>query len=200
MPIFIRFYSVDPIGRGGDKAMTRWNPPVELTAQEERLVKRLNRVRPLFGFLRRHRHALFDDAFQAKLEEVYRDTGAGEAPHPPALLCMVVLLQGYVGASDAEAVELSVVDLRWQMMLDCLGATHPPFSQGGLQMFRERMIAHELDRALLEKTASLLRSSALTKGETAMVSKALRVAIITSFGSGAAWVRAACATKVARCS
>jgi hypothetical protein len=120
---------------------------------------------------------LFDDAFQAKLEEVYRDTGAGEAPHPPALLCMVVLLQGYVGASDAEAVELSVVDLRWQMVLDCLGTTHPPFSQGALQMFRERMIAHELDRALLEKTVSLLRSSVLTKGEAAMVSKALRVAM-----------------------
>jgi hypothetical protein len=88
--------------------MERWDPPVELTAQEEMLLKRLNRVRPLFGFLRRHRHALFEDAFQAKLEEVYRDTGAGEEPHPPALLCMVVLLQGYVGASDAEAVELSV--------------------------------------------------------------------------------------------
>jgi len=35
---------------------------------------------------------------------------------------MALLLQGYVGASDAEAVELSVVDLRWQMGLGCLGA------------------------------------------------------------------------------
>ena len=154
--------------------MMRWDPPVELTAHEERLLKRLQRVRPLFGFLRRHRHELFDAAFQAKLEEVYRDTGAGEEPHPPALLCMVVLLQGYVGASDAEAVELSVFDLRWQMVLDCVGATHPLFSQGGLQMFRERMIAHELDRALLEKTVSLLRAGALTKGEAATISKALR--------------------------
>jgi hypothetical protein len=157
--------------------MERWNPPVRLTAQEEMLLKRLHRVRPLFGFLRRHRHELFDDAFQATLEEVYRETGAGEEPHPPALLCMVVLLQGYVGASDAEAVELSVVDLRWQMVLGCLGATTPPFSQGALQMFRERMIAHDLDRALLERTVSLVRSGALTKGEAAMVSKALRVAI-----------------------
>jgi hypothetical protein len=105
--------------KGGGETMKRWIAPVELTAQEERLLKRLNRVRPLFGFLRRHRHELFDDAFQEKLEEVYRDTGAGEEPHPPALLCMVVLLQGYVGTSDAEAVELSVVDLRWQMVLDC---------------------------------------------------------------------------------
>jgi hypothetical protein len=157
--------------------MNRWTPPVELTAQEERLLKRLNRVRPLFGFLRLHRHEFFDDAFQEKLEAAYRDTGAGEEAHPPALLCMVVLLQGYVGASDAEAVELSVVDLRWQMVLGCLGATTPPFSQGGLQTFRERMIAHELDRALLERTVSLVRSKAMTKGEAAMVSQALRVAI-----------------------
>jgi hypothetical protein len=90
---------------------------------------------------------------------------------------MVVLLQGYVGASDAEAVELSVVDLRWQMVLGCLGATTPPFSQGALQTFRERMIVHELDRALLEKTVALVRSGALTNREAAMASKALRVAI-----------------------
>jgi hypothetical protein len=157
--------------------MDRWSPPVELTAQEKMLLKRLNRVRPLFGFLRQHRHELFDDSFQEKLEEVYRDTGAGEEPHPPALLCMVVLLQGYVGASDAEAVELAVVDLRWQMVLGCLGATTPPFSQGGLQTFRERMIAHELDRALLEKTVALVQSGALTNKEAATVSNALRVAI-----------------------
>jgi Transposase domain (DUF772) len=157
--------------------MHRWNPPALLTAQEECLLKRLHRVRPLFGFLRRHRHELFDDAFQEKLEEAYRDTGAGEEPHPPALLCMVVLLQGYVGASDAEAVEFSVVDLRWQMVLGCLGTTKPPFSQGGLQMFRERMIAHELDRTLLERTVALVRSGALTKKEAEAVSNALRVAI-----------------------
>src|SRR5262249_48593206 len=140
--------------RAGGKAMDRWKPPVELTAQEERLMKRLTRVRPLFGFLRQHRHELFDDTFQARLEEAYRDTGAGEEPHPPALLCMVVLLQGYVGASDAEAVELSVVDLRWQMVLGCIGAAQPPFSQGGLQAFRERMMTHELDKALLERTVA----------------------------------------------
>ena len=79
---------------------------------------------------------------------MYRATGAGEEPHPPALLCMVVLLQGYVGASDAEAVELSLVDLRWQMVLDCLDANR--LLAGGSQAFRERMIAHEMDRVLLD--------------------------------------------------
>ena len=113
--------------------MERWTPPVALSPQEKLLMKRLTRVRKLFGFLRERRHELFDDTFQAQLDGMYRDTGAGDLPHPPALLCMVTLLQGYVGASDAEAVELSLVDLRWQMVLDCLGAVTPPFSQGALQ-------------------------------------------------------------------
>jgi hypothetical protein len=157
--------------------MERWMPPVALSPQETMLMKRLTRVRKLFGFLRERRHELFNDSFQAQLEAMYRDTGAGEVPHPPALLCMVTLLQGYVGASDAEAVELSLVDLRWQMVLGCLGATTPPFSQGALQTFRERMIAHEMDRALLDRTVELVRAGALSEGDARAVTRALRVAI-----------------------
>jgi len=140
-------------------------------------MKRLGRVRALFGFLREKRHVLFDDAFQERLEEMYRQTGAGDEPHAPALLCMVLLLQGYVGASDAEAVEMSVMDRRWQLVLDCLDAEEPPFSQGALQAFRERMIAHDMDRVLLEHTAALVRDGAVTKGEGQQLSKAVRVAI-----------------------
>ncbi|WP_437780694.1 transposase [Sorangium sp. So ce1097] len=157
--------------------MERWLPPVELSRQEQALMKRLTRVRALFGFLRLHRHELFDETFQEQLESMYRTTGAGEPPHPPALMCMVTLLQGYVGASDAEAVELSIVDLRWQMVLGCLGAATPAFSQGALQAFRERMVEHEMDRVLLERTVALVRSGAMTEGERRAVSKALRVAI-----------------------
>lgn len=157
--------------------MMRWSPPVELSTKEKMLMKRLTRVRALFAFLRLHRHELFDEAFQEQLESVYRQTGAGDPPHPPALMFMVLLLQGYVGASDAEAVELAVVDLRWQMVLDCMGADTPPFSQGALQAFRERMVAHEMDRVLMERTVALARSGALTEGEGRAVSKAVRVAI-----------------------
>ena len=60
-------------------------------------MKRLVRTRKLFGFLRTHRGELFDDAFQAELESMYRDTGAGKDPVAPALLAMVVLLQGIPG-------------------------------------------------------------------------------------------------------
>jgi Transposase domain (DUF772) len=98
-------------------ASMRWNPGTTLTRQEEFLMKRLTRTRKLFGFLRTHRSELLDDAFQDELESMYRDTGAGKDAVPPALLAMVVLLQGYQGISDAEAVEMTVVDLRWQLVL-----------------------------------------------------------------------------------
>ena len=157
--------------------MERWKPPVELSRQEQMLMKRLVRVRALFGFLRTHRHELFDDEFQGLLESMYRTTGAGDPPNKPAQMCMAVLLQGYVGASDAEAVELTLVDLRWQMVLDCVGAVEPPFSQGSLQAFRERMIEHQMDRALLEKTAELVRAGAASNGDSQMIGKAIKVAI-----------------------
>lgn len=162
---------------GAEVPMERWQPRVELSKQEALIMKRLNRVRALFGFLRLKRHLIFNDEFQATLDEMYRDTGAGERPHAPAMMCLVLVLQGYVGASDAEAVELAVMDLRWQMVLDCLGATEPPFSQGALVAFRERLIATGTDRALLERTVALVREGVANTGEERTLTKALRVAI-----------------------
>ena len=100
--------------------MKRWAPPTVTTRKEQLFLKRLTRTKKLFVFLRVHRHELFNDAFQEELEDMYRTTGAGREPLPPAVLCLVSLLQAYTGASDAEAVELTVVDARWQMVLDCL--------------------------------------------------------------------------------
>jgi len=142
-------------------SVPRWNPEHKTTPQEEFLLKRLEKKRKLFHFLRLHRHELFNDAFQAELEAMYRTTGAGKTPLPPAMLAMAVLLQGYDGASDAEAVERTVVDLRWQLVLGVLGATKPAFSQGALCDFRHRLIRHDMDRRLLERTVELARK---TKG------------------------------------
>ena len=157
--------------------MEPWRPRVELTKQEQFIMKRLTRVRALFGLLRLRRSELFSAEFQAELEAMYRDSGAGEEAHPPAMMCMVLLLQGYVGASDAEAVELAMLDLRWQMALDCLGAEEPPFSQGALSAFRARMIASGGDRILLERTVAMVREGVVDKNEGKALSKALRVAI-----------------------
>ena len=40
-----------------------WQPPVELSEQEEQIVKRIRRAK-LFVFLRHHRHELLDETFQ----------------------------------------------------------------------------------------------------------------------------------------
>ena len=137
----------------------RWNPPIETTPEEDRLLARLGRVRKLFGFLRRHRHELFDEEFQEELEEMYRDTGAGKDPIPPAVMAMGTILQGYMNVSDAEAVELTVMDRRWQLVLDCIGASDPAFSQGALQAFRERMIEHDMDVRLCDRVREFARET-----------------------------------------
>ena len=155
--------------------MERWNPPRELSRREQLIIKRLKRTRKLFAFLRLHRHELFDQTFQDELEGMYRQTGAGSEPAAPALLCMAVLLQAYLGTSDAEAVELSVVDLRWQMVLGCEGVEEPAFSQGGLQQFRERLIANDLDRRLLERTVELAKQTA--EFDWKKLPKSLRLAV-----------------------
>lgn len=135
--------------------MKRWNPLQECTPQETFLLSRLHRHRKLFAFLREQRHVIFDDAFQAEMEIMYRRAGPGRDPVPPALLCMALLLQSYTGASDAEVVELTVMDLRWQLVLGCLGADKPAFAQGSLVNMRQRLIDHDMDRRLLERTREI---------------------------------------------
>lgn len=56
--------------------MERWSPPVKLSGQAQLLMKRVARVRALFGFLRLHRHELLNETFQAELESMYWTTGA----------------------------------------------------------------------------------------------------------------------------
>lgn len=164
-------------------AIERWNPSRTYTRQEQILLKRLRRTRKLFAFLREYRHEIFDDAMQAELESMYRDTGAGKEPVCPAMMAMAALMQGYLAVSDAEAVELTVVDLRWQMVLDRLGSAEPVFSQGALQAFRERMLQHDMDRRLMEKTIALARTTGAF--DFKKLPKTLRVAIDSSPLEGA---------------
>jgi hypothetical protein len=164
-------------------AIERWHPRTTYTKQEQVLLGRLRRSRKLFAFLRDHRRELFDDAFQDELSTMYRDTGAGKPPVPPALLAMASVLQGYLKVSDAEAVEMTVVDLRWQMVLDCLGRDEPAFSQGALYEFRQRLIRTDMDRRLLERTAEFARRSQAF--DWRKLPKDLRVAVDSSPLEGA---------------
>lgn len=161
----------------------QWTPPVDCTAQETALLAHMTRTRKLFGFLRRHRHELFDEPFQQQLIATYRNPEAGKEPRPPALLAMALLLQAYLRVSDAELVQLTLVDLRVQLVLGCLGAEKTAFSQGALVNFRDRLIDHDLDRRLLERTVELARR---TQGfDPKHLPTSLRIAVDSSPLAGA---------------
>ncbi len=176
-------YAFERASSREEDVMEKWEPKGAVTKGEAFILKRLEKKRKLFGFLRRHRHEIFDDAFQLELETMYRDTGAGSEPVPPALMAMAVIVQGYLGLSDADAVDATVLDLRWQLVLDRLGETEPAFSQGALQGFRERLIANDMDRRLLERTIELARAT--SEFDWKKLPKTLRVAIDSSPLEGA---------------
>jgi transposase len=150
-----------------------WQPPVELSPAEQTIVKRIRRAK-LFVFLREWRHELFDEAFQEELGRLYADSRRGQPPVPPAQLALATVLQAYVGCSDDEVVEATTMDRRWQLVLDCLAAGRPPFSKGTLVAFRERLIAADLDRRLIERTV------ALAERRGGFGSRALRAALDSS--------------------
>jgi hypothetical protein len=131
-----------------------WRPRVELSETERTIVKRVRRAK-LFVWLREHRHELFDEEFQAELAAAYPEGSLGQPPVAPALLVLATILQAYTGSSDDEAVECTLMDRRWQLVLDCLDVEYPPFSKGTLVSFRQRLIEHNLDRRLVERTVEL---------------------------------------------
>src|SRR6266852_4194318 len=132
-----------------------WNPPIALTPEEQKIAARTQKTRKFFVFLRTIRHQLLDAAFQQTLAQSYRPEPGGKAPVDAGVLALATLLQAYCHVSDQDAVERTVMDKRWQMVLDCLGAEHPPCSRGTRFYFRLRRIAHTLDKTLLDRTVAL---------------------------------------------
>src|SRR5262249_46279682 len=82
---------------------------------------------------------------------LYKDQPQGQPPVPPAQLALATLLQAYTQVSDDEVIEATLMERRWQLVLDCLDCDTPPFSQGPLVALRQRVIAQQLDRRLLER-------------------------------------------------
>jgi hypothetical protein len=131
-----------------------WQPPVELSETEQAIVKRIRRAK-LFVFLRRNRHVILDEAVQQAMAATYGESAEGQPPISPAQLGLAVLLQAYTGVSDDEVIEACQMDRRWQLVLDCLECEHAPFSKGTFVAFRERLIEHNLDRRLVERTVDI---------------------------------------------
>jgi Transposase domain (DUF772) len=156
-----------------------WQPPVELSEQEEQIVKKIRKAK-LFVFLRQHRHELLDETFQQELASLYRKAERGQPPVAPAMLALALILEAYTGVSDDEVIEATVMDRRWQLVLDCLDTEQAPFSKGTLVAFRQRLIEAQMDRRLIERTIELATHS------QAFGARALRAALDSSplWGAG----------------
>jgi transposase len=159
-----------------------WQPPVALSHEETAIVRRIHRAK-LFLFLREQRHLLFSEAFQEELATtLYADKPKGHPTTPPVQLALATILQAYSGVSDDEVIEATTMDRRWQLVLDCLDCAEPPFSKATLVAFRQRLIAHDADRRLVERTLEVAQASG------AFSPKALRVALDSSPWWGASKV------------
>jgi Transposase domain (DUF772)/Transposase DDE domain len=158
-----------------------WTPLTALNPQEAQIVNQIRKAK-LFVFLRLHRHELFDEAFQQELATLYRPSKRGYPPIVPAQLALAIILQAYTGASDDEVIEAALMDRRWQLVLDCLGAEQAPFSKGTLVAFRHRLIEKQMDRRLIERTIEIANQS------QAFGPRALRAALDSSPLWGAARV------------
>ncbi len=63
------------------------------------------------------------------------------------------------GSNDRRATRAPIARLVSALVLGCMGAEEPLFSQGTLFNFRQRLIEHDLDRELLDKTVRLARET-----------------------------------------
>ena len=104
---------------------SHWQPPVELSEQEEQIVKKIRKAK-LCVFLRQHRHELLDETFQQELASLYRKAERGQPPVAPAMLALALILEAYTGVCDDEVIEATVMDRRWQLVLDCLDTEQAP--------------------------------------------------------------------------
>lgn len=131
-----------------------WTPPIAWTPEEQTMVARTRKARQFLVLLRERRHALLDAALQQTLAQSSSAGPGGKAPVEPGLLALATLVHAYCHVGERDAVERTVMDTRWQLVLDGLGAEPPPFSQSPLGNFRMRLIAHDLDTRLLERTGA----------------------------------------------
>ena len=134
-----------------------WNCPIELSTPEKTICNRLKNHGKLFVFLRANRHLIFTEEINRKLLSMYKDHPQGKPSVPPAQLAMATLLQAYEQKSDAGATLDATFDIRWKMVLNCLDSESSPFSQGTLCDFRHRLVKHNMDEILLERTVEVAK-------------------------------------------
>ncbi len=120
------------------------------------------------------------------MARLYRKTERGQPPVSPAVLALALILEAYTGVSDDEVIEATMMDRRWQLVLDCLDTEQAPFSKGTLVAFRQRLIEGQMDRRLIERTIEIASQS------QAFGPRALRAALDSSPLWGAGRVEDTC--------
>ena len=102
-----------------------WNPPIVLTSEEQKIAARTRKTRKFLCFCASIAMSCSTQICSTRWPTAIARPG-GHEPVEAGLLALATLLQAYCHVGDRDAVELTVMDKRWQMVLDCLGAEHPP--------------------------------------------------------------------------
>jgi hypothetical protein len=129
-----------------------------------------------YGFLARHEPELFrDDDFSS----LYTMNN-GRTSVPPSILAKALLLQSHDRVSDEEAADRARFDIRWKVALG-IGIDDAPFVKSTLQSFHARLVLHQKEQAIFQ------RSIDAAKGSGLLASRKLKVALDTTpiFGKGA---------------
>jgi Transposase domain (DUF772) len=71
------------------------------------------------------------------------------------MLALALILEAYTGVSDDEVIEATVMDRRWQLVMDCVDTEEAPFSKGTVVAFRKLLIEGQMDRRLIERTIEI---------------------------------------------
>ena len=118
-----------------------------------------------YGQLAAARDRLFKDEDFA---ELYKDTNNGRPSVPPSRLALTVLMQARDGVSDAEAIERTAYDLRWNLVLQ-LGAGEQLCAKSTLQLFRAHLVLSDTAKGIFKKSVSEAKRVGLLKGEALSV-------------------------------
>jgi len=111
----------------------------------------------IHGFFAQGRHRYFRD------EEFAGLYGARGRPSvPPSRLCVALILQTLDGVSDEEAINRSAYDIRWKVALG-LELDEKLCAKSTLQLFRAKLILHEVYGELFDKSVDACRQAGLLK-------------------------------------
>jgi hypothetical protein len=130
----------------------------------------------LYGYMAQNRGQLFRDEDFAALY----CPDKGRQSVPPSLAVSLLFLRAYEGVSFAEAVERTKYDLRWKVALG-LEMEEVPMQKSALQEFEAKLVLHEREEPILQKSiAEARRAGYLKTGK-------IRVALDTTpiLGKGA---------------